>query len=131
MSMITGVDGSATIPAGAGGTTITIFRWNADIQREVFDATGFGADSNRRVKIGGMYHLVGTAEGWLDTDGVPVLGSLITSNAAVTAGFVLQSQSTDTYTFSGIVGNINVVVERVGQAIATISFESSGAVTPA
>lgn len=131
MSVITGVGGSATIPSAAGGGTITIFRWNADYQREVFDATGFSTSGNRRAKIGGMHHLVGTVEGWCDTAGVPTLGTLATDNAAATADFILQTATGDTYTFSGIIGSINVVVERVGQAIATLGFESSGAITVA
>ena len=130
MATISGVGGSVTIPAAAGGQTITAHRWTADETRDVHDVTGFPDTGNRRVKLGGMMRLKGSVEGILNTSGMP---TILASNddGQPTAGFVLQQAAGDTLSFAGLITNIGPVVDKRGLAICTISFSSSGVITHA
>lgn len=134
MAILTGVDGNVTIPAaaggGGGGSVYNIIRWSATLEREIIDATLFaGSPTSARDKIGGMMHLTGTAEGHIDSTGIPTPGTMDDLNGAPTAGFVLitdQGTTDSAYTFTGIITNMNISVEKSGAATVTLSFESSG-----
>lgn len=137
MATITGVGGSVTIPAGANtpGQHISFGRWTADETRDVHDITGFDDAGNRRVKLGGMMRLKGTAEGIIEvnvstTSGTPSFVATNDDGQAV-AGFVLQQAPGDTLSFSGRIGNVSPTVDKRGLATCTISFSSSGVITHA
>lgn len=126
---VTGVNGSVTIPVAAGGQTGLIYRWNARIEREVFDVTTFDHTGSSRVKAGGMMKLTGSCDAYFN-DATPVLsGGSATSGVAdvdqpVVAGFVLQGAAGNTYTFNAAMNSIRIVAEKVGQIIVTMSFQS-------
>lgn len=127
MAAITGVTGDCEIPTAAGGINVGIFRWSANIQREVFDVTGFDDSGNARIKVGGLYHLVGTCEAY-GQDTIPTLGTMEDDDATATPTFVLTSSAGDTYTFAGILTDVGPTVEKKGVGTTTMTFESSGAV---
>lgn len=132
MALITGLTGDATIPSGEAGTEVALFRWSADVAQEIFDGTTFDDTGGSRRKIGGAHDLKGTAEGYCGDTTIPTLGKLITSGTTGTADFVLTSSTGDTYTFTGIVSNVNTVVEKVGgPVLVTMTFESSGPIVVA
>lgn len=127
MAAKTGVDGNVTIPAGEGAlTTLEIFRWTANIQRDVNDVSKFGSADNHREKIGGLVHITGTFESYYAGTKVD-LAKLQEINHSPTAGFTLTLDATNTknYQFAGILGNINITTEKAGMVTVTGSFESS------
>lgn len=129
MAYTSGVGGAVTLPSGAGGQTGLIRTWNATIAQEIIDATTFSDSGNMRTKIGGMYDLKGTCEAIFDGSAVPALGTLVTADSAGTSGFVLLLSSGESYDFTGIISNIGISIEKTGQAIVTMTFESDGEVT--
>lgn len=136
MAVVTGVKGQVTLPAGTGApTTLHVTRWTGNIQRDVHDISVFqGTPDNARRKLGGLYHLTGTAEGFCDgTVNVSLVaaGSMTIEDALPTAGCVLQVTTSRTFTFSAIISNFRFAVDKGGQATLGIDFESSGEVTEA
>lgn len=130
MAIQTGVRGDVTNATG-DGVDAFIFQWSADFQREVFDISNFDDDTNARFKLGGMYHLVGTCQAYLDNGAPPAIADFLTEDFIPTATIVLQTFAAKTYTFKAIISNMNVAMEKRGQSIVTLSFESSEAVTAA
>jgi hypothetical protein len=142
MAALTGIDGSVTIPVVAGGQTGLIYRWSADVDREIIDITSFDDSGSARVKRGGMYQLTGSCEAWFDSAQLPELGTTPGGPAGATEGlnvaditptgsFVLATKTGDTYTFVGLMTSIRVALEKVGQCVVTMNFKSDGDVTVA
>lgn len=123
---VTGVNGSVTIPSGAGGQTGLIYRWNARIEREVLDVTTFDDSGSARVKRGGMMKISGSCDAYFDGT-TPVIADsagVTIADAVVVAGFVLQGATGRTYTFNAAMSSIRPVSEKRGQSVITMSFES-------
>ena len=136
MAAITGIAGSVTIPtAVAGGQTGLIYRWSADIEREIIEVTTFDDAGSARVKAGGMHQLTGSCEAYFDSAILPLLAGtsgIETADAPATSGdFVLQTKTGDTYTFGGLVTSIRVATEKVGGCIVTLNFQSDDDVVAA
>lgn len=130
MAYTSGVKGLCTIPVGAGGLNGFIRRWDAEIAGELFDATTWENQTNHPESIRGLHDLKGSCEAIFDGDATPVLTHMQTEDAVATAGFALYMiGSTRGYTFAGFLSNIDITVEKRGQAIVVMSFESSGAIT--
>ena len=125
---ITGVKGHVIIPAAAGGGNINFTRWQADIPQEEHVVTGFDDAGNADVVMGGLIDLKGTAEGFLDSAGVPTLGTMGDDNGAPTALFYLESDGANDYNykFAGILNLIRHGVDKRGMTAVTVGFESSG-----
>lgn len=130
-TMISGSQGSVTIPVNEKGQTIVVTSWQGTLDQDVFDATPFTVTDNARTKGLGMSTLSGTLTGFPQDNLAPELGSIATNNATPIAGMVLQTSSTDTFTFDAVVDNMTVTMEKTGQASVTLAFESSGAVVVA
>lgn len=125
---VTGVNGSVTIPAAAGGQTGLIYRWNGRFERPLKDITSFDDAGSARKKRGGMMKLTGSCEAFFNGT-TPAIDSGATggvgiADAVVQAGFVLQGANGNTYTFNGAMRVIDVDSEKVGDNIVTMSFES-------
>lgn len=135
MAAITGIDGSVTIPAVAGGQTGLIYRWSADIEREIIDITSFDDSGSAKVKAGGMHQLTGSCEAYFDSTALPVIdgdsGLTVADAVATVADFELQTKTGDKYTFGGLITSIRVAVEKVGQCIVTMNFQSDDDVVAA
>ena len=144
---LTGVTGKVTItPGGATadpaihlGTAATptavghITRWSADIRRDVGPNDTFDNSDNFKRKIGGMYDIAGTCEGWMDDALAFNLTNIIAADylAPATATLVLAvTGSTVTYTFVAIISNINMQVVKGSELSRfTLTFESDSAIT--
>ncbi len=146
---LTGVTGKVTItpgsaqsdPAIALGTGASptavghITRWSADIRRDVGPNDTFDDNDNFKRKIGGMYDLAGTCEGWMDDALAFNLTNIIAADhlPPSTATIVLAvTGSTVTYTFVAIISNINMqVVKGSDLSRFALTFESDSAITVA
>jgi len=168
MATVTGVTGSVTIPHEClgmfNGTTgdprtdfnepddiLHLAKWTASTDRDVFDISNWGSVavpdlSNAREKIGGPYHLTGSAEGFLPSSAALDIDPWYPTNAAgdqqegipkpdaqPVAGFVLRYNTgvaTDReITFVGIISNIEVTSEKQGLNRYKFSFESHEDIT--
>lgn len=130
MAYTSGVKGLCTIPAGAGGLNGFIRRWDAEIAGELFDATTWENQTNHPESIRGLHDLKGSCEAIFDGDTTPVLTHMQTEDAAPVAAFALYLiSSTHGYTFAGLLSIIDITVEKRGQAVVVMSFESSGTIT--
>lgn len=130
-TMLSGSQGSVTIPAGEKGLTIDVTSWEATIEQDVFDATPFSVTDNARTKSLGMSSMSGTITGYLTDATSPELGNAATDNASPIADMVLQTSSGKTYTFAAVVSSMAVSVVKIGESSCVLSFTSSGAVAPA
>lgn len=128
-TMISGSQGSVTIPGGEKGETISVTAWEATITQDVFDATPFSVTNNARTKGLGMSTMTGTITGFMLDSIEPELGTIATNNAGPISGMILQTSSGDTYTFSAVVSSMAISVSKAGEAGVTLSFESSGDLT--
>lgn len=134
MAYTSGVKGSVTIPGAALGSgnidpVGLIRRWDAEIAGELFDATTFENQTNHPETIRGLHDLKGSCEAIFDGANKLDLTNLQTVDQGPTAAFALYLiASTHGYTFSGIISIVDLTVERRGQALAVITFESSGAI---
>lgn len=129
MAVLTGTTGDVTI-TGSDGVTAFIFQWSADVTREIFDASSFDTANNSREKIGGPMQLVGSCQAHC-AGTTPTLTDMQTDDFAGTAGFVLSPSTGETWTFKGIISGISMTVEKNGQAIITMNFESTGTIAVA
>lgn len=125
---VTGVKGNVIIPTAAGGTNINFTRWSADINEEEHNITGFDDSGNADVIMGGLVDLKGTAEGYLDSAGVPALGTMDDDSGAPTALFYLEVDGTNdkNYKFTGILNLLRTGADKRGMTSASVGFESSG-----
>lgn len=133
MAYTSGVKGLCTIPAAALGNTTAvgfIRRWDAEIAGELFDATTWENLTNHPESIRGLHDLKGSCEAIFDGDDTPQVTRMQVEDALLTAGFALYMiGSTHGYTFGGIISILDITVEKRGQALVALSFESSGAIT--
>lgn len=143
MAATTGVSGRVVIPLSTGGGQIGLIkRFTLDIQSDIIDSTTFdslssGIPSNARSKRRGMAHAVGTAEAWFNAGTVPRINIMKGLNAVpTTADFELYlsddlggTPSQKGYKFKGMMSAITVNVQKTGQAVVTMNFESSGTIT--
>lgn len=134
MAYTSGVKGLCTIPGAALGTANIdpvglIRRWDAEFAGELFDATTFENQTSHPETIRGLHDVKGSCEAIFDGANKLDLTNLQTADQAATAAFALYMiSSTHGYTFSAIISILDLTVERRGQALAVISFESSGAI---
>lgn len=156
MAIITGSRGRVELPitaialSGTPDTAIShIFRWTGNITRDIFDISAFDdvdGDLNpidARTKMGGLYHLTGNCEAWLDGAApidLDVAEGITEEDAVVVADFVLYTldnladagvadRAGDTaghrrLRFSGIITSIALDVDKTGPARVVIGFES-------
>ena len=132
MAYTSGVKGLVVMPAlatGSAAATGFIRRWDAEIAGELFDATTWENQTNHPESIRGLHDLKGSCEAIFDGANKFDITALQIESAPAIAGFELYMMgSTHGYTFSGLVGILDLTVERRGQAIVVISFESTGAI---
>lgn len=139
MASITGVGGSVTLPAIAGPESgsdadLHVFSWNATISSTIADDTNFESTGNWKTSIRLNYRLTGTCRATVTTDAkASIFGTAATAgfakvNAPPSAGFVLQTASGDTYTFSGFVDSVRFTTDKQDRCFADVSYRSSGAV---
>ena len=143
---LTGVTGKVTItpgsaqadPAIAMGTGATpikvahITRWSADIRRDVGPNETFDNSENFKRKIGGMYDIAGTCEGWMDDALAFNLTNIIAADYLPpdTALILLGVSATVSYEFEAIISNINMQVAKGSELSRfTLAFESNSAIT--
>lgn len=135
---VSGTTGSVTIPAAAGGiagtpTTGLVFRWNGRFEREVKDVTTFDDSGSARVKRGGMMSVTGTCDAYFNatmpgidsSQPVGVTSGVGDADGGGVAGFVLQAFTGRTYTFPAITRTIRHNIEKTGDSIVTMTFQSS------
>lgn len=131
---ITGVTGNVTPHTDHGlASAIHVTRWNATINRDIHDISSWADNANAKKKIGGMYDLSGSFEGFLDdTTNINNTGaSGFQAEDAPPASFVLTSSTGRTLTFSGLLSAIRLSSEKAGVVTVSADFVSSGEVTPA
>lgn len=130
---VSGRTGSVTTFDGMGANNIALCtRWSANIRRDIFDVTPFGATGNAKQKLGGTYSMQGTIEGFIDKATVPDISPFTDDD--IPASFVLKSNTTNgalyqTYTFNGLMSEVQITSEAEGVVKFTANFESSGEVT--
>lgn len=135
MAFTSGVKGHINIPSGAGGLNGFFRQWRASIEGELFEATTWENQTNHPESIRGLHDLKGSGIAIFDGDATPVLTHMQTEDADAVANFELHlikavNPSNFTgYGFSGLLSIIDVTVEKRGQAIVVMSFESSGAIS--
>lgn len=110
-------------------------RWNADIRRDVGPNETFDTSDNFKRKIGGMYDIAGTCEGWLDAVVPFTLTNIVAADYVATEGadnielVVRQGTTNLAYKFDAILSNINMqVVKGSDLNRFALSFESTGAI---
>jgi hypothetical protein len=124
----------ASLTGCAGGPSINIFEWSADLRRDIYDDSDFNSATNARSKMGGMADLVGTIRGRAKEGTTPDFGTtsgMDAEHATAAANFYLVTQggTTDSnYKFSGLLSQMRISTPKVGQIEVTANFESSGAV---
>lgn len=136
--IISGANGSVTIPTAAGGQTIQITEWTATVEREIFETSNFDADTNWHTAQGGMAHLTGSATGYFDADTSGTESDKITAfgteDDAPTAGFKLVAYEVSGteqkwFEFAGILSNVTFNIAKTGGPVTiSFNFESSGEV---
>ncbi len=131
----TGVDGACAVPAYGvpqETTNVHIFAWEMTLDREVVDDSNFDDTSNWKGKLGGMYHATGTFTGTIVKDSDLGIADFGTKNAPPLGDFVLTTEAGSFYTFTGILSNLNVRMNKTEArgAIITGTFESDGEVVP-
>ena len=131
MASLQGSGGSVTIPHAdiTSGTEIDFYSWNAITDAPLEDDDNFSDSDNWGTSVGLMYDLKGTAIGTMQQGQKAILADVGSEGLAPVAGFVLQTESGNTYTFAGLINSINTVVNKTGRVTTTIGFESSGEVT--
>lgn len=135
MAYTSGVKGLCTVPGAALGSANIdpvglVRRWDAEISAELHDATTFENQTNHPETIRGLYDVKGTCEAIFDGANKLDFTNLQTIDQGPTAAFALYLiASTHGYTFAGIISIADITVERRGQALVVLSFESSGAIT--
>lgn len=133
MAYTSGVKGTITIPAAATGSAVVtgfIRRGDITIEGEVFDVTAFENQTNHPEFIRGVHDAKGTCEAVFDGANTLEMSDLQTEDAAPTAGFKLWCiKDTHGYQFAGMISILDITVEKRGQAVLNISYESSGTIT--
>lgn len=135
MAAITGVTGSVSF-TGLGApadANLRMTRWTANIRRDIHETSNWVDATNAKTKVGGMYDLAGSAEGFLDSGFNLVAGdaSGFEAEDAAAAAIVLTASTLRTFTFTGLISNYRVTSEKNGVVTVAFDFESSGAVVPA
>ena len=138
--IITGVNGSVTIPVAAlqFATTagdpvavdIRVIRWRMVTVRETHRTTTFAVTDNFHTKAGGMVDYNGGCEGFLDSSHFLDVGQLETEDQ-VPASFVLTSISGNTYTFDALMSNVAWAIDKVAHSSMSFDFEGSGPIVGA
>lgn len=135
MAVVSGIGGSANIPdavtsdGSTGAVAINIYKWTANVTREIYDASVFGSAVNWKTKVGGIADLQGTAEVWHDDTALAFVEDF-TDLAAPAAGFTLVIGGVKKYSFTGLINSHQITdIKTGGLVVAVISFENSGAVT--
>ena len=134
---VTGATGSVTIPAGAGGIpgapgTGLVHRWNGRFERAVLDVTSFDDSGSARVKRGGMMSVTGECTAYFNAtmpgidaaQPATVTSGVGDADGGAVAGFVLQAYTGRTYTFPAITRMIGHAIEKRGQIIIRMGFQS-------
>lgn len=130
MASLTGVRGNVTVTAGFGAPVALFTRWQGSVDREVFEISSFDDATNERVKLGGMMHMVGTAEGTIDSATTPALTDFLAEDTTGVAGFVVSLISgVKEYGFKAILSNLSIDVAKTGVQTFTLAFESVDAIT--
>lgn len=137
---ITGTQGKLIIATGVIGVGATdvigrIFRWTMDMRRDIVPADHFDNSGNFKQKIGGMYDMIGTCEGWADAVQALNLTAFKTADKVPVAGtdtisLVLRDGTTDlAYTFDVLIAVISLNSRKSSEFNAfTLNYESSGAI---
>jgi hypothetical protein len=125
---VIGYDAAAVFAVGL------IRQFNADIRRDVQANETFDTTGNFKRKIGGMYDIAGTCQGYTDAVKAFELKNIIVEDFIPASSdnieLVVRAGSTNlSYTFDAIISNVNMQVIKGSELNAfTLTFESTGAI---
>ncbi len=123
-----GAEGSITFPAATTQTTLYA-EFQITIEQDMHDVSDFTTTGNFTQSMGGQMDIKGTARGMCAATPLPIITQQVLQASQGTAGFVCTLKSGQTYTFTGIISNLNVSVPKSGVAEFTVTFESSGEIS--
>lgn len=130
---IQGVGGGVTLPTGFKSKFHT---WEATLNLSTVDTTGF-EDNGYRTREITIADITGTATGTAikgDTGLTPVPATLLASTllpSAAKGSIVLTSDTSCTYSFTGVIADVKFTRPIDGKEDLTHSFQSTGAITQA
>lgn len=155
---LSGVRGQVTLPHTVLGvyagddtepTTLgNFYQWSADILRDTLDVSSWsdedalGNPSSARTRIGGMMHLVGRANGWLESSRLVLdpeypadtyHNGINRPSCSIAAGFELIAKigavTNHSLSFSGIVSSFYMESPKAGVCRFNLTFESGSEIT--
>lgn len=123
MAVISGTDGSVTLPTGTGAKLTS---WSATISQNTIDTTGF-EDDKWGTEIGSQaLKLRGSAAGFLKDETAPAIATVM---IATGAAMELVAKANRKLAFSAILSEISLGNDRSGAGTISYNFVSDGVVT--
>lgn len=137
-TVLTGNDGAITLP-DEWGSTAKVSSWSASFARATMEITGMGDPYSRRAL--GVLDITGSAAMHLAKDAAnsrPAEDLLLGSSPTGRTLLLICSQDPDgggaqlacSYSFTALVTNMGVSVDKNGDQIATFDFAISGGSAP-
>lgn len=133
MAILTGTTGSVvfgTSNAEAGGASVVLSRWTANIQQDTFESTSYANTANMKSYVAGMASISGSAEGFLDSGAILVNTAWNTPDHAA-ATITLTYSTGDSLAVSAILTNLRISSGKNEINTASFDFQGTGVITPA